>query len=327
MQAKTVTSVASQTRAPTGDGPQVFQTRKQYSVLAASTIAFTINFAVWTMFSVIGIRIKSELGLSETEFGLLVATPILTGSLIRLPLGILTDRFGGRIVFFLQMLFVAVPTYGLAFATEYWQYLTIGLFVGLAGGSFAVGIAYTSAWFPREQQGTAMGIFGAGNAGTALTNLVAPLIIVTLGWRAVPQVFSLVMLVTALLFWFFTYPEPRLEERRRAGRYPSLIDQLAPLAEMRVWRFLSRLFLRIRRIRRYRALAAAILHRRVRSRSANRCFLDNVLHGAVRAHSRARRLDFGQVRRQHHDLVGILGQHCLSVLPLLSANHTGGARR
>lgn len=237
MQAKTVTSVASQTRAPTGDGPQVFQTRKQYSVLAASTIAFTINFAVWTMFSVIGIRIKSELGLSETEFGLLVATPILTGSLIRLPLGILTDRFGGRIVFFLQMLFVAVPTYGLAFATEYWQYLTIGLFVGLAGGSFAVGIAYTSAWFPKEKQGTAMGIFGAGNAGTALTNLVAPFIIVALGWRAVPQVFSLVMLVTALLFWFFTYPEPRLEERRRAGRYPSLIDQLAPLAEMRVWRF------------------------------------------------------------------------------------------
>ncbi len=237
MQAETVASVAGQTRAPAGDSPPVFETRKQYSVLAASTIAFTINFAVWTMFSVIGIRIKSELGLSETEFGLLVATPILTGSLIRLPLGILTDRFGGRIVFFLQMLFVAVPTYGLAFATEYWQYLTVGLFVGLAGGSFAVGIAYTSAWFPREQQGTAMGIFGAGNAGTALTNLAAPLIIVALGWRAVPQVFSVVMLVTALLFWFFTYPEPRLEQRRRAGRYPSLIDQLAPLAEMRVWRF------------------------------------------------------------------------------------------
>lgn len=217
--------------------PQVFEKRKQYSVLAANTIAFTINFAVWTMFSVIGIRIKSELNLSETEFGLLVATPILTGSLIRLPLGILTDRFGGRIVFFLQMIFVAIPTYGLHFATEYWQYLTIGLFVGLAGGSFAIGIAYTSAWFPKHTQGTAMGIFGAGNAGTALTNLFAPLIIVALGWRAVPQVFSLAMLVTALLFWMFTYPEPRLEERRKAGKFPSLIDQLAPLAEMRVWRF------------------------------------------------------------------------------------------
>ena len=220
-----------------GGEAERLQTRKRYSVLAMNTLAFTVNFAIWTMFSVIGIRIKSELGLSETEFGLLVATPILTGSLIRLPLGILTDRFGGRIVYFLQMVFVAIPTYGLAFATEYWQYLAIGLFVGLAGGSFAVGIAYTSAWFPKEKQGTAMGIFGAGNAGSAVTNLAAPLIIVALGWRAVPQIYSVAMLVMAVIFWFFTYPEPRLEERKRAGRFPSIVDQLAPLAEMRVWRF------------------------------------------------------------------------------------------
>jgi NNP family nitrate/nitrite transporter-like MFS transporter len=117
------------------------QNRKQISVLTMNTLAFTVNFAVWTMFSIIGIKIKSELGLNNTEFGLLVATPILTGSLTRLPLGILTDRFGGRIVFFILMLLVAIPTYGLAFANQYWQYLVIGLFVGLAGGSFAVGIA------------------------------------------------------------------------------------------------------------------------------------------------------------------------------------------
>jgi NNP family nitrate/nitrite transporter-like MFS transporter len=224
-------------RGPDRSETQSFPTGKQYSVLTMNTLAFTVNFAVWTMFSVIGIRIKSELNLSETEFGLLVATPILTGSLIRLPLGILTDRLGGRIVYFLQMIFVAIPTYGLAFATQYWQYLAIGLFVGLAGGSFAIGIAYTSAWFPKEKQGTAMGIFGVGNAGSAVTNLAAPLIIVALGWRAVPQIYSVAMLVMAVIFWFFTYPEPRLEERRRAGRFPSLADQLAPLAEMRVWRF------------------------------------------------------------------------------------------
>ena len=108
---------------------------KRYSVLTMNTLAFTVNFAIWTMFSIIGIRIKGELGLNETEFGLLVATPILTGSLVRLPLGVLTDRYGGRIVYLIQMLLVAIPTYGLAFATEYWQYLVIGLFVGLAGGS------------------------------------------------------------------------------------------------------------------------------------------------------------------------------------------------
>ena len=130
------------------------QQQKQLSVLTMNTMAFAVNFAMWVMFSIIGIKIKGELNLSETEFGLLVATPILTGSLVRLPLGILTDRYGGRIVFFIQMILVAIPTYFVAFATQYWQYLVLGLFVGLAGGSFAVGIAYTSAWFSKERQGT-----------------------------------------------------------------------------------------------------------------------------------------------------------------------------
>ena len=125
-----------------------YDKRKQISVLTMNTAAFTVNFMVWTMFSIIGIKIKDELGLNETEFGLLVATPILTGSLVRLPLGLLTDRFGGRIVYLIQMLLVAISTYGLAFADQYWQYLAIGLCVGLAGGSFAIGIAYTSACWP-----------------------------------------------------------------------------------------------------------------------------------------------------------------------------------
>ncbi|MBL4608378.1 MAG: MFS transporter, partial [Pseudomonadales bacterium] len=178
-------------------------TQKQWSVLTMSTAAFATNFAVWTMFSIIGIGIKQDLGLNDTQFGILVATPILTGSITRLPLGIMTDRFGGRIVFFIQMLLVAIPTYGLALATEYWHFLVIGLFVGLAGGSFAIGIAYTSAWFDEKRQGTAMGIFGAGNAGAAITNLVAPGIVVAYGWEMVPKVYSVAMLVMAIIFWFF----------------------------------------------------------------------------------------------------------------------------
>ena len=293
MQAKTAASVAGQSRAPSGSGPQVFETRKQYSVLTMNTLAFTVNFAIWTMFSVIGIRIKAELNLNETEFGLLVATPILTGSLIRLPLGILTDRFGGRGVFFIQMILVAIPTYGLAFATQYWQYLTIGLFVGLAGGSFAIGIAYTSAWFPKEKQGTAMGIFGAGNAGSAVTNLAAPLIIVAFGWRAVPQVYSIAMLVMAVLFWFCTYPDPKLEERRQEGKL-SLAHRPARAAggNARV-AVLSRLFFRLRRIRRARALAAEILRHGIRPEPSVRRLHHHVLHPAVRPHSRAGRMDLG----------------------------------
>ena len=213
--------------------------KKQISVLTMNTMAFAVNFAVWVMFSVIGIKIKAELNLNETEFGLLVATPILTGSLVRLPLGILTDRYGGRIVFFIQMLLVSIPTWLVTYATEYWQYLVLGLFVGLAGGSFAVGIAYTSAWFSKERQGTAMGIFGAGNAGSSLTKFIAPLIIAATGaWQMVPKVYAVALVVMALLFWFFTYTDPLHEKGAEQNRSrQTLGQQLMPLLDARVWRF------------------------------------------------------------------------------------------
>ncbi len=215
--------------------------REQISVLTMNTLAFAVNFAVWVMFSVIGIKIKAELNLNETEFGLLVATPVLTGSLVRLPLGILTDRYGGRIIFLLQMLSVVIPTWLLSYATEYWQYLALGLFVGMAGGSFAVGIAYTSAWFSKERQGTAMGIFGAGNAGSSLTKFIAPLLIAasaTGSWRTVPQVYAVAMLAMATLFWFFTYEDPlHRKDALQKRKPPTLGEQLQPLLDLRVWRF------------------------------------------------------------------------------------------
>ncbi len=214
--------------------------REQIAALSMSTLAFAVNFAVWVMFSVIGIKIKAELNLNETEFGLLVATPILTGSLVRLPLGILTDRYGGRIVYFLQMLTVVIPTWILSYATEYWQYLVLGLFIGMAGGSFAVGIAYTSAWFSKERQGTAMGIFGAGNAGSSLTKFIAPLIIAasaTASWRMVPQVYSIAMLVMAVLFWFLTSEDPLHRKDAAVRKRIPMSEQLKPLLDVRVWRF------------------------------------------------------------------------------------------
>jgi NNP family nitrate/nitrite transporter-like MFS transporter len=181
------------------------QQYKQWSVVIASTTAFTVCFMVWMMFAVIGIPIKKNLDLNETQFGILVALPVLTGSLIRLPLGMWTDRFGGRIVFFILMLSTIVPIWMISRATEFWHFLVTGLFVGVAGGSFTVGIAYCARWFTRERQGFAMGIFGMGNTGAAVTKLVAPTIVVAYGWAMVPQVYAVVMIVTAILFWFFTF--------------------------------------------------------------------------------------------------------------------------
>ena len=209
------------------------QTYKQYAVLTSSTISFTVCFMIWMMFAVLGIPIKEQLGLNETEFGLLAATPVLSGSLIRVPLGIWTDRFGGRIVLFVLMLACVIPIYLMQFATEFWQFLVIGLFVGLAGGSFSVGTPYVARWFNKDKQGLAMGVFGAGNAGSAVNKLIAPAIIVAAGWQMVPTVYAVIMLVTAVLFWFFSYSDPK----HLVSSKVSLGEQLALMKDPAVLRY------------------------------------------------------------------------------------------
>jgi len=209
------------------------QQYKAWSVVIASTLSFTVCFMIWMMFAVIGIPIKETLGLSETQFGVLIATPVLTGSLIRLPLGMWTDKFGGRTVFFILMLSTVTPIYLISRCTEYWQFLVTGLFVGVAGGSFTVGIAYCARWFPKSRQGLAMGIFGAGNTGAAVTKLVAPVIVVSYGWAMVPQVYAVMMMVTAILFWFFTFSDPA----HKAGKGITVREQLVVLKDPKVWKY------------------------------------------------------------------------------------------
>jgi NNP family nitrate/nitrite transporter-like MFS transporter len=203
-----------------------------------STLAFTACFAVWTIFSIIGVRIKDELGLSETAFGLLVGTPILTGSLSRIFLGIWTDRFGGRVVFTLTMLATSVATVLLAFAHTYPQILAAALGVGLAGGSFAVGVAYVSRFYPQKRQGTVLGIFGVGNVGAAVTKFAAPFVLLAWGWQAVALTWAAVLAIMAVTFWLTTVDDPVLVERRKTGAAPKpLLLELSALRDVRVWRF------------------------------------------------------------------------------------------
>lgn len=211
---------------------------QQQLALWASTFSFTVCFAVWTIFSIIGVQIKQQLGLNDTQFGLLVATPILTGSLSRLALGIWTDQFGGRRVFSGVMLTAAAATWFLTTMSTYSGYLFAALLVGIAGGSFATGITYVSKWFPTGKQGTALGIFGAGNVGAAVTKLCAPLIMVAYGWHAVAQIWAVVLATTAIVFFLVTKDEPQLAQRRKSGMAPaSFLKQLEPLKKLQVWRF------------------------------------------------------------------------------------------
>ncbi|WP_309085882.1 nitrate/nitrite transporter [Chelativorans sp.] len=206
--------------------------------LTMSTIAFTVCFAVWTIFSIIGVRIKDELSLSETEFGLLVGMPVLTGSLVRLALGIWTDRYGGRLVYTITMLAAAIATFLLSFAHTYGQMLIAALGVGLAGGSFAVGVAYVSRFYPQSRQGTALGIFGVGNVGAAVTKFLAPFVLIAWGWEAVAQAWALALVIMAIVFWFTTADDPVIRAQR-AGQAVrrSLASEFEPLRNLQVWRF------------------------------------------------------------------------------------------
>lgn len=210
--------------------------------LLMNTLAFTVCFAVWTMYGVLVAFLVDHrvLEIGKAEMGWLIGVPILTGSLLRLPVGVLTDRYGGRPVFVAVMLFSALGLVGASFAEGIAGLVAAGLAFGVSGTGFACGIAYTSLWFPRERQGTALGIFGMGNAGSAVTSLGAPHLLNALtrngqhveGWRQLPLIYAGGLVGMAALFWLFT--QNRKVDEAAAKTLPQM---LRPLRDVRVWRF------------------------------------------------------------------------------------------
>jgi len=215
---------------------------KAYTVLALNTLAFTVCFACWTMNGVLVTYLVDQLIFpwNTVQVGWLIGIPVLTGSIARLPVGVLTDKYGGRTVFTILLLVSAVPMYLMGRATTYEQFLWGSLGFGLAGAGFAVGIAYTSVWFPAARQGTALGIFGVGNAGSALTSMGAPALLRVLtnsganpdGWRLLPQVYAAGLVLMAVIFYVFTFPR-----KVAHGQEHTLAQRLTPLRSLRVWRF------------------------------------------------------------------------------------------
>ena len=216
---------------PAGNGPE--KGREAWSVLIVSTLAFTVCFMVWMMFAVIGIPLKKTLGLNATEFGLLTAMPVLSGSLIRVPLGIWTDKYGGRIVMAVLLAITVPAIWLMAYATQYWHFLVIGLVLGLAGGSFSVGTPYVARWFPKNRQGMAMGVFGAGNSGAAVNKFIAPALVVAFAWALVLKVYGVIMLVTLIIFWFEISSTPR----HLVSSKVKFMDQLKALKDPRVLKY------------------------------------------------------------------------------------------
>lgn len=212
-------------------------------VMWLSFTGFTLLFGAWTMFGVLGVLIRDEMRLSSTDFAWLVALAILNGSLWRMWFGMLADRYGGRLVFFWILVATAVGAFLVSQAQTFTQLLVFGFIVGIAGNAFGVGTAWNAAWFPRHQQGFAMGLFGAGNVGASITKFVGPALIALVpmpllgglvpgGWRFVPFLYCILLLSMAAILWIFT-PKPD----RKPGIGRSLADMHKPLKDIRVWRF------------------------------------------------------------------------------------------
>lgn len=224
----------------TSETPQ----KGRVAVLVWSTIGFTVMFAVWLQFGVLGIPIRDEFGLTDVQLSWITAVAVLNGSIWRLPAGILADKFGGKKVFVFMLASTAIPAYFVAHASSYAWLLVFAFFVGFAGNSFSVGIAWTSAWWPQNRQGFALGVFGAGNVGASVTKFIGPGLIAAVpaagllggiipgGWRFVPFIYMLLLLVTALLTWIFT---PHHDIKPAGTR--TLGSMLKPLKQIRVWRF------------------------------------------------------------------------------------------
>ena len=212
-------------------------------VLAMSTIDFTVMFAVWLMFGILGIEIQKELLLSDVELSWITALAVLNGSMWRLPAGIITDRIGGRKVTIVMLAVTAIPAYFVSTAHSYGILLVLAFLVGFAGNLFSVGIAWNAAWFGRDRQGFALGLFGAGNVGASVTKFIGPPLIagtagmtfvfgVQGGWRLVPVIYAVLLVALAVLTWLIV---PRHD--RVAGSSKPVREMLAPLKHVRVWRF------------------------------------------------------------------------------------------
>jgi NNP family nitrate/nitrite transporter-like MFS transporter len=212
--------------------------RLRRRVLVVTTVGYIGCFAVWTIFAIIGVEIQRQYGLSDTQFGLLLGVPFLSGSLMRVVLGVWADRHGGRRLFFGVMIIAAVATWFVADATTVPTILVAGLGTGFAGGCSAVGLSYITRWYPKERHGTALGILGAGNAGSAITKLGAPWVMLAYGWQGVARLWALILLCTAAVFWLGSAEDPKQTARRAAGEPAALLKrQVEPLRRLQVWRF------------------------------------------------------------------------------------------
>lgn len=212
-----------------------------HRILFFNTLAFMISFAGWMLNGVL-VTYLTDAGIFNwglVEVGWLLGVPVLTGALMRLPVGILTDRFGGKWMFTALLLGCSIPMFFLSKANSYGAFLALSFFFGLLGTSFSIGVGFTSVWYPKNWQGRALGLFGLGTLGSALTTMLAPSLLKVLtdnganpeGWRRLPVIYAAALIIIGILFLIFT------KNKKPESSDKTLLKLLQPLKNIRVWRF------------------------------------------------------------------------------------------
>lgn len=205
------------------------EVKRSTSILVLSTMAMIVSFAVWSVFAPIATKIQQMYHLSTTEKSILIAAPVLLGSLMRIPMGILTDRYGGRRIYALTMLFLIVPMVGAGFARSYEMLLFWAFLIGMAGTTFAISITYVSRWYSSQKQGLILGIAGMGNLGSAVANFLVPVIFASYGLSWVFWGLAFVTGITAIIFWIGT------EDIQTSGGTKTLKESLSVLKFKETW--------------------------------------------------------------------------------------------
>jgi NNP family nitrate/nitrite transporter-like MFS transporter len=208
-----------------------------FRALGVATLAFATNFWAWGLISPLAPAFTELLTLDPLQVSVVVATPVLLGSLARIPLGALTDRFGGRAMFIALSLTVTLPLVFLATWQTFPALLMGGLILGLAGASFAVGIPFVNAWFPPERRGFALGVYGAGNIGTAIAGFTAPSLFEEISSAAPFLLVAGVMLATTLVVALFARDAPN-----RTVSTATMVQRMRAALSLRITYDLSALY-------------------------------------------------------------------------------------
>jgi NNP family nitrate/nitrite transporter-like MFS transporter len=200
-------------------------TRKASLALLMATLAFTVSFAAWSLLSPLAPQLQQQYHISDLNISILIAIPVILGSLARIPMGLLTDRFGGRKVMTALLLFAIIPLLGMTTAINLTSFLFWGFLLGMAGSSFAVGVPFVSRWFSAERQGLIVGIFGMGNIGTAISARFAPQIARAGGWQTVFLLCAALVLIMAVAFYFLAGDETRTTTPKSFGQQLAILKR------------------------------------------------------------------------------------------------------